>query len=98
MSRLTGALIAVAALLAGAVVAVLVASGGELRVTQTMGVAGSLLAVIVGGIGIRQRRTMGRSGRGLAIAGLVLGIVGLALWLTGAASSGNSSLAEAILP
>jgi hypothetical protein len=43
---------------------------------------GSLLATIFGAVALSQiSRSNGRlSGRGLALAGLVLGIVGLALW------------------
>jgi hypothetical protein len=38
---------------------------------------GSLLAVIFGAIGMKQTRESGQGGRGLAIAGLTVGIVGL---------------------
>ena len=40
---------------------------------------GSILAVVCGHVALHQMRTSGQSGRGLAIAGLVLGYVGLAL-------------------
>lgn len=39
----------------------------------------SLLAVVFGGIGLRQTADGRRQGRGLAIAGLVLGVIGLGL-------------------
>jgi hypothetical protein len=42
---------------------------------------GSILAVIFGHIALSQIRHTGQGGRGLAIAGLVLGYVGLALFL-----------------
>jgi hypothetical protein len=42
---------------------------------------GSILAVIFGHIALSQIRHTGQRGRGLAIAGLVLGYVGLALFL-----------------
>jgi hypothetical protein len=42
---------------------------------------GSILAVIFGHIALSQIRHTGQGGRGLAIAGLVLGYVGLALLL-----------------
>jgi hypothetical protein len=42
---------------------------------------GSILAVIFGHIALSQVRRTGQGGRGLAIAGLVLGYVGLALLL-----------------
>ncbi|MDB5349604.1 MAG: hypothetical protein JWN86_851 [Planctomycetota bacterium] len=41
----------------------------------------SLLAVIFGFIGIRKTRDPEVGGRGLAIAGLVMGVIGLSLWL-----------------
>jgi hypothetical protein len=40
---------------------------------------GSILAVVFGHIALSQNRHTGQGGRGLAIAGLVLGYVGLAL-------------------
>jgi hypothetical protein len=40
---------------------------------------GSVLAVIFGHIGLAQIRERGQGGRGMAIAGLVLGYVGLAM-------------------
>ena len=39
---------------------------------------GSILAVIFGHIGLSQAKRTGQSGRGLAIAGLVLGYIGIA--------------------
>ena len=42
---------------------------------------GSILAVIFGHIALSQIRHSRQGGRGLAIAGLVLGYVGLALFL-----------------
>ena len=41
----------------------------------------SLLAVILGFIGIRKTRNPYVGGRGLSIAGLVMGVIGLGLWL-----------------
>jgi hypothetical protein len=40
----------------------------------------SLLAVIFGGVGISAKRNRAVSGRGMAVAGLVLGIIGLLGW------------------
>jgi uncharacterized protein DUF4190 len=37
----------------------------------------SILAIVFGGIGISNANTKGSPGKGMAIAGLVLGIVGL---------------------
>jgi hypothetical protein len=44
---------------------------------------GSILAVVFGVIGLRQIDRQGDGGRGLAIAGIVLGCVGLALLVLG---------------
>jgi hypothetical protein len=44
---------------------------------------GSVLAVIFGHIALNQVHRNGQSGRGLAIAGLVLGYIGLALFVVG---------------
>jgi hypothetical protein len=41
----------------------------------------SILAIIFGAIGMKQTADRNQSGRGLAIAGLVLGIVGAAIAL-----------------
>jgi len=43
----------------------------------------SIVAIICGIIGIRATRTPAVRGRGFAIAGLVLGIVGMLLWVGG---------------
>lgn len=53
----------------------------------------SVLAIVFGAIGIKQTGERNQSGRGLAIAGLVLGIVGatIALILIIAAASASSS-------
>jgi hypothetical protein len=56
---------------------------------------GSVLAVIFGHISLGQIHKTGESGRGMAIAGLVLGYVGIAIFLAaliGAAVSHNSSI------
>ena len=42
---------------------------------------GSVLAIIFGAIALKQIQRRGQSGRGMAIAGLVLGIVGAATFL-----------------
>ncbi|MDR1800066.1 MAG: DUF4190 domain-containing protein [Bifidobacteriaceae bacterium] len=42
---------------------------------------GSILGVIFGGIGLHQTKRNGQNGRGLAIAGIVIGIVGFVAWL-----------------
>ncbi len=59
---------------------------------------GSILAVIFGHIALRNIRRTNASGRGLAIAGLILGYIGLAtltlfilLAIVGAATGGGSS-------
>jgi|SRR5580765_5510189 len=39
-----------------------------------------ILAVIFGGVGIRQTNTGLKSGKGMAIAGLTTGLIGLAFW------------------
>ena len=70
-----------AALLAGAAVAVLVAGGDERAVTHSTSMGGSLLAAILGAMVLRQTGERGKSARMLGIASLGLGIVGLALWL-----------------
>lgn len=55
-------------------------------------VGGSLLAVVFGHIALSQIRRIGQHGRGMAIAGLVLGYVGMAasvavvIWLVATAS------------
>lgn len=41
---------------------------------------GSLLAVIFGHVSLRQVSLTGEQGRGMAIAGLVLGYIGLGFW------------------
>ncbi len=53
----------------------------------------SVLAIIFGAIGLKQTGERNQSGRGLAIAGLVLGIVGasIALILIVVAASASSS-------
>jgi hypothetical protein len=38
---------------------------------------GSILAVIFGAVALKQMKARGQSGRGMATAGLILGIVGL---------------------
>jgi FtsH-binding integral membrane protein len=81
MAHVAGALIGVAALLAGAAVAVLVAGGDERAVTHSTTMGGSLLAVILGAIILRQTGEKGKSPQVLALVSLGLGIVGLALWL-----------------
>jgi hypothetical protein len=91
MSRLTGALIAVAAILAGAAMAVLVAGSEGRTVTQATSLAASLVAVTIGGVVIRQRKGTGRHGRRVAIAALVLGITGLAVWLVANIGDAGSS-------
>jgi hypothetical protein len=59
---------------------------------------GSILAVIFGHVALRQIARDGKQGRGMAIAGLVLGYVGvatlaifIALLIAGAASGGSGS-------
>ena len=81
MARLTGALIGLAALLGGVAVAVLVGGEDERAVTHSATMGVSLLAVILGAVVLRQTRARGKSGRVLGIASLVVGILGLALWL-----------------
>jgi hypothetical protein len=58
---------------------------------------GSILALIFGYIGLRQIRERNENGRGMAIAGVVLGWIGVAgtilivlLAIIGSASSGGS--------
>lgn len=48
-----------------------------------LGGLGSLLAVVVCGVAMKRTKTRGQNGRGLAAAGLILGIVGLlaSIWL-----------------
>ncbi|MET0672845.1 MAG: DUF4190 domain-containing protein [Microbacterium pygmaeum] len=45
---------------------------------------GSLAGVIMGHISLRQLATSGEKGRGMALAGLIVGYVGLALFVVGA--------------
>ncbi len=53
----------------------------------------SLLAVIFGIVGIRATKTPAVKGRGLAIAGLILGVLGLVLWTTYFAVAGVMAVA-----
>jgi hypothetical protein len=48
-----------------------------------LGGIGSLAAVIVCGIAMKRTKTRGQNGRGLAVAGLILGVLGLlaSIWL-----------------
>jgi hypothetical protein len=59
-----------------------------------LGGLGALLAVIFGGVGLKQTQDGRTGGRGMAIAGLVLGIVGLFLavaWYIAIADAASSS-------
>jgi hypothetical protein len=48
-----------------------------------LGGFGSLAAVVVCGIAMKRAKTRGQNGRGLAVAGLILGVLGLlaSIWL-----------------
>jgi hypothetical protein len=51
---------------------------------------GSILAVVLGIIGLRQTKERGQSGGGMAIAGIILGGVGIVtaiIWIAAVASS-----------
>lgn len=50
-------------------------------VTSLLGL--SLIGVIAGHIGLRESNAPGTDGRGLAIAGLIIGYVGCASWIFG---------------
>jgi hypothetical protein len=56
---------------------------------------GSILAIVFGGMGLRQCRERNERGRGLAIAGIVIGVIGALFWLavfiSVAVDSGSSS-------
>lgn len=48
-----------------------------------LGGLGSLVAVVVCGVAMKRTKTRGQNGRGLAVAGLILGVLGLlaSIWL-----------------
>ena len=46
-------------------------------------IVGSIGAVITGHISLNQLKTNGENGRGMALAGTIVGYVGLALWILG---------------
>ncbi|HWE55983.1 MAG TPA: DUF4190 domain-containing protein [Acidimicrobiales bacterium] len=55
---------------------------------------GSLLAVIFGHVSLHQIKRSGQGGRGMAIAGLILGYLGIAVFIIAviaAAASGNNN-------
>ena len=54
---------------------------------------GAVLAIIFGIVGLNQTRARGERGRGLAIAGLAIGIAGLLFWIAifAVAATGGSS-------
>jgi hypothetical protein len=60
---------------------------------------GGILGIVFGLVGIQQTKRRGERGRGLAIAGLVIGILGALFWLAiiidvavGGGSSNNSTV------
>jgi hypothetical protein len=60
---------------------------------------GAIVAIGFGIIGLRQTRARHEGGRGLAIAGIVIGAVGILLWtaLIVAGASGSSSGSDTVL-
>jgi hypothetical protein len=60
----------------------------------------SLAAIILGFVGISKSRQPGRGGKGMAIAGIVLGLIGLIVWafLTWATIKGVQALSELAKP
>lgn len=57
---------------------------------------GSILAVIFGHVALKQIKRNGESGRGLAIAGLVLGYLGIAVLVVGGIAAGIVGVVQAL--
>ncbi|MDR1824263.1 MAG: DUF4190 domain-containing protein [Bifidobacteriaceae bacterium] len=48
--------------------------------------AGSAVAIVLGAVALRQVKARNQAGRGMALAGLIVGIVGLVMWGFGIAA------------
>src|SRR5688572_3425857 len=73
------------------------ASNGPAVTSLVCGIAGiipflpSLLALMFGMVGLNRAKQLGGTGRGMAVSGLILGVLGLALWTWGATAFFSSA-------